>query len=301
VDQVVVQLTPAAGVAGKQRVNFAVPLAPGELSSAEAIRVLHNGTELPTARRALANHPNGSLRSVQLQADVDLAAGTQLQLRLGENSTAGTLPLASVSSTLSPSDGTQGPRVWALLPASWLSNSTVAGPQVPRATVASTPLSVWDTKCDYAKFDTELFLSLQSDGAVWLFDRGTTLYRGYARRGDLVPLRSAYREASIYFNGITGTGSSTRIGVPGKSTDLKYHYAQNLAIHYLTTGDERFREAAENVAIRVHDLMPNPSYSGGSGFWTERHAGFALLAYVWAAAVSDDKKALFSSWADQAE
>ena len=300
VDSVTVHLAPAPSVSGSQRVNFALPLKPGRLTDSNAIRVLRNGLELPTARRALATHPDGSLRSVQLQVDVDAGTGTDLQLRVGEQATAGTLSLASVASTLSPSDGTQGPRVWALLPAAWMSDSRVAGPQIPRASVAGTALAAWDEKCDYAQYDTDLFLTLQSDGAVWLYDRGTVAYRGYVRSGDMVPLNSAYREASIYFNGIVGTGSNTRIGVPGKSSDLKYHYAQNLAIHYLLTGDERFREAAENIAIRVHDLMGDPGYAGGSDFWTERNAGFALLAYTWAAAVSDDRKALFSSWADQA-
>lgn len=101
----------------------------------------------------------------------------------------------------------------------------------------------------------------------------------------------------MYRAGITGTGSATRIGVPSSSDDLKYHYTQGLAVHYLLTGDDRFREAAENVAVRAHDLWTSPGYAGGSDFWTERHAGFGLLAYEWAAAVSDDKAALFAGWA----
>jgi hypothetical protein len=158
----------------------------------------------------------------------------------------------------------------------------------------------WERICDYARFNTDAFLTLQSDPAVWLYDRGATLYRGYARRGDLTTLSSAYRETSIYRNGITGTGTTTRIGVPGKSGDLKYHYAQNLAIHYLLTGDDRFREAAENVAIRASQLWSSPGYAGGADFWTERNAGFALLAYVWAMVVSDDRQAQFQSLADTA-
>ena len=189
--------------------------------------------------------------------------------------------------------------MWVLLPARWLSDSGVAGPQVPEADVAGTPSAAWARICDYADYDTDAFIPQSAMRAVWLFDRVTTMYRGYARRGDLVTLESAYREASIYRNGITGTGAMTRIGIPeGADTDLKYHYTQNLAIHYLLTGDDRFREAAEAVAARAAVLWPSPGYAGGADFWTERNAGFALLAYVWAMIVSDDRSAEFQRLAD---
>jgi len=86
--------------------------------------------------------------------------------------------------------------------------------------------------------------------------------------------------------------------VPTASSDIKYHYAQNLAIHYLLTGDDRFREAAENVAERAATLW-SPSYDGSStDFWTERNAGFLLLAQHWASIVSDDRAATFRAAAD---
>jgi hypothetical protein len=52
--------------------------------------------------------------------------------------------------------------------------------------------------------------------------------------------------------------------------------------------------------MRVHELWPDPGYGGGADFWTERHAGFALLAYVWAEIVSDDAASTFAGWADEA-
>src|SRR5690349_70281 len=57
-----VTLRPAAGVTGTQRVNFAVPLAPGQLTDGNLVRVLAGGIELPAARRELAYHPDGSVR-----------------------------------------------------------------------------------------------------------------------------------------------------------------------------------------------------------------------------------------------
>jgi hypothetical protein len=96
------------------------------------------------------------------------------------------------------------------------------------------------------------------------------------------------------------SGADTEIGVPGKAGDAKYYYSQNLALHYLLTGDDRFRESAEDVAEAYAALWPIPSTTGGDGFWTERHAGFALLAYVWAMNVSDDQAQLFRGLADEA-
>jgi len=66
------------------------------------------------------------------------------------------------------------------------------------------------------------------------------------------------------------------------------------------SGDDRFRESAENIALGMSALWPDPGYAGGDDFWTERHAGFSLLAYVWAAIVSDDQAEAFKALADEA-
>jgi len=137
--------------------------------------------------------------------------------------------------------------------------------------------------------------------AVWLYDRVAAMYRGYARRGTVSPLASGYREANMYRNLITGTGTSARNGLPqGAESDPKYQYAENLAMHYLLTGDDRAREAAEAMALGMTELWPSPQYDGGSDSWTERNAGFALLAYTWAAIVSDDQSATLWAAADEA-
>ncbi|MGN6107600.1 MAG: hypothetical protein ACTHU0_20995, partial [Kofleriaceae bacterium] len=295
-----VTLTPKAGISGAQRVNFAVPLARGALSDPARVRVLAGGIELSAGRRALAWYPDGSVRSVQVQVQTAVSAGAVLQVRIGEAPSTAALPLVAVSTTLDAADGTLGPKVWARLPAAWLSASGVAGPLLPEAATDGSALDAWKTTCDYANHTVTQFLSQMSTRDAWLYDRGTAMYRGYARRGDLVTLESAYRETAIYRSRITGTGASTRIGVPTASTDLKYHYAQNLAIHYLLTGDDRFRESAEDIATRVRQLWPDPDYAGGSDFWTERHAGFALLAYVWAGIVSDDRHNALFELADDA-
>lgn len=298
-----VRLVPQGDTSGVQRVNFALPLPSGQLADPSHIRVAAaGGAELPAARRAIASWPDGSLRAVQLQVDVDVATTSELDVEVGAATAAGTLARVPVADTLIAADGTLGPRVWAQLPAEWLAASQVAGPTLAQSAIPA-GLEAWIGLCDYAAWDTDAFLpTANSDRAVWLYDRPTAMYLGYAITGALGPLESAYREAAMYLSNITGSGTSTRVNIAGGSaqSDLKYHYAQGLAIHYLLTGDDRFREAAENVAIRAHDLWSDPGYAGGSDFWTERDAGFALLAYEWAIAVSDDQPASFAQWADDA-
>lgn len=296
-----IQLVPQAGVTGMQRVNLAIPLPEGLIDDAARIRIAAaGGGELATARRALASWPDGSLRSVQLQIDVDVATVTELDVEVGTAAGGGSLELADVATTLVSADGTLGPRVWATLPADWLSSSGFAGPTTPQALIAGTALDAWTGLCDYTAWNIDAFLALDDDRGSWLYDRPTAMYRGHAITGSLATLESAYRETAIYLAGISGTGSATRIGIPTAADDVKYHYTQNLALHYLLSGDDRFREAAENVAIRMHDLWSDPGYAGGADFWTERNAGFSLLAYEWAAAVSDDQTATFAGWASEA-
>lgn len=300
---VTVHLVPADGVSGSQRVNFAVPLQHGQLSDARAVRVLHGDREIAAARRGLATYRDGSLRSVQIQVDLDVADETDLEVRLGEAPGTQALTAVSVETTLVDPNGEQGPRVWAVLPAAWLSASGFAGMLVPEADVANTPSAAWGSLCDYDRWNTQAFIDsgYETDRAVWLFDRGTALYRGYARRGELAPLHDAYVETSMYRNRITGTGTATRNGVPPDGADdVKYAYSQNMALHYLLSGDDRYRDSAEDIALGLSELWSDPGYAGGSDFWTERHAGFALLAYVWAMIVSDDKRSEFERLANDA-
>ncbi|HYJ08567.1 MAG TPA: hypothetical protein VEX18_06150 [Polyangiaceae bacterium] len=300
---VTVHLVPQQGVTGPQRINFAVPLARGQLRSAAEVRVSSSGSELPAFSRSLASYADGSSRSVQIQIDLTNATEQDVEVELGASPSAAPLSPLPVQETLLEPTGEQGPKVWAVLPAAWLSASGFAGPLLPETAVAGQPAAAWASLCDYEANDVEAFLAsgYETDRAVWLFDRGTALYRGYARRGDLGPLRSAYIETSIYRNRIGGTGSAARNGIGSDAADdVKYNYSQNLALHYLLSGDDRFRESAEDIALGMAELWPDPGYSGGDDFWTERHAGFGLLAYDWAMIVSDDRALEFRTLADEA-
>jgi len=284
----VVQLQAQPGIRGEQRVNFAVPLPQGQLNDATQVTLHNQGEALAVGLRGLSSYPDGSLRSVQVQLDIDVGDGLSLDVSIGGADGTSTLDLVPVAETLIVEDGTEGPRVWALLPAEWLSGSGVAGPLLPISEFSPAAMTAWGGVCDYETHGTDSFLPQADTRGPWLYDRGTVMARGYAVTGALDPLRSAYRESSLYRSTLTGSGADTGIGVPDANDDLKYHYVQNLAIHYRLTGDERFAEGAVNVALKAAALWPSPGYAGGADFWTERHAGFALLAYVSAATVADD-------------
>lgn len=298
-DELAVTLVPD-GVTGTQRVNFAVPFSLGKLSDAGAIKILAGTTEVPAARRVLARYADGSARSVQLQVDVNVSTTTTLTLQLGVTGATGPT-LVDVPTTLTGTGNNVHPKVWVQVPAVVLAASGFAGPVTPRTQVQTTSLDVWTTQCDYDQWDTDAFIANQSTGREgWLFDRVTSMYRGYAITGSTVPLRSAYREAAIYLAGMTiSNGVTTGIAPPDANTDLKYFYSQGMALHYLMSGDDRYREAAEAVSAKVVSMW-NPTYNGGTGFWTERHAGFALLAHEWATIVSDDKAAATAARAETA-
>ena len=130
---VTVHLVPRAGVSGMKRVNFAVPLAPGQLSDPASVRVLVGGAETPAARRALARHPDGSVRSVQIQIDVAIAGESDATVEIGRRA------------RRRPPDGAgrghaesrrrhRGPARVGAAAGALAVGSGVAGPQVPRPT-----------------------------------------------------------------------------------------------------------------------------------------------------------------------
>lgn len=288
------------GVTGMQRVNFAVPFALGKLTDENAIKILAGTTELPAAHRALAKYADGSIRSVQLQMDVDVSTTTTLTIEVGVAGATGPT-MAAVQTTTTGTGNNVRPKVWALLPPSVLIGSTLGGPLLEQSAVAGTALDAWNTLCNYDQWNTDKFLTEASATRdVWLYDRVTAMYKGYFTTGNISPLKSAYREAEIYRAGMTITnGVATAIAPPTANDDLKYYYSQNMAMHYLLTGDDRFREAAEAASAKV-DTMWNPMYDGADRFWTERNAGFTLLAHEWALMVTDDQAATISARVEKA-
>ncbi len=294
-----VSLVPQGEAGDTQRVHFGVPMPEGELDDPAEVRVFDERGELPAHVRPIAWHADASLRSVEIQVEVDIAETNGLEIELGVPATAGALDPVPVEDTLVSADGAEGPRVLAVLPPEWLMESELVGPVPSAPPAGGASLGAWAGVCDADRYDTGHFSSTRGNRGAWLYDRPTALFRLHAITGDASPLRSAYREAHIYRREISGQGQSTRIGVPTAQDDLKYHYTQGMAVAYLLTGDERFRERVEDVATRAASLW-NPHYTPGGSFWTERHAAFGLLAYVWAARVSHERRDEFLVLADEA-
>ena len=294
-----VSLVPQGDAGGTERVNFGVPLPRNQLDDPGRLRIADEGSELPAYVRPIAWYDDGSLRSVQVQVEVDVSTTDELEISLGAAASGGALEPVPVEDTLVTADGTEGPRVFALLPPRWLVRSGLVGPVPSAPPEQGASPGAWAGVCDYEDYDSSRFASERGSRGSWLYDRPTALYRLHAITGDLSPLRSAYQEAHQYRTGIVGSEESTRIGVPTAENDLKYHYTQGMAVTYLLSGDERLRERVEDVAVRASSLW-NPVYTPGGSFWTERHAAFALLAYVWAARISVDRRDEFLVLADEA-
>jgi len=286
---VTVTLTRASGVTGVKRINVALPLPPGTRTADPTPAARVNGAVVPTGSRVLARYRDGQARSVQVQFDApDGVTTADLEL----DGSAPALALVAVDTLLRAdtvgASAVRTPEVWVTLPPSFLVQSQVAGHLVEHAALTTAPLNAWRLNCDYQAYGTAAFAAAQGTQGTWLYDRGTVLYRGYAQTGDVSVLQAAWRETDLYRQSILA------MTLPGSANnDLKYNYTQAMAIHYLLTGDDRFREAAETVAQRSVIAGYTGAISGS--FWTERHAGFGLLANVYAARVSDDLAATFEN------
>ncbi|WP_394843250.1 hypothetical protein LZC95_40145 [Pendulispora brunnea] len=276
-------------------VNLGLPLPPGALEDPRRIRVLDaNGRELPSATRPIESWANdGSARAVQLQTEVDFgaAATVSVALAVGEYPNA-TRALVPIEETLIDTDGLQGPRVLALLPASWLCESRVAGPQVPvehsgnyagydRAVERHFPGSL-------RYLDSRVF-------STWLFDRTSTWYKQYVRSGDAKFLDAAYRAAHFVRLQTELQGPDAGI-FRLKGRDLKYVYPQAMHLHALLSGDLRARAAGEAMArycLTRWDPWYRPERYAEPPlgvdpekdrlFWSARHEAYALLgiAHGW--------------------
>ena len=96
-----------------------------------------------------------------------------------------------------------------------------------------------------------------------------------SRRRDLLTLETAYREIADppRRHHRHRHGDADRISAPDHA---KYHYTQNMAIHYLLSGDDRFGEAAEAAGRRTAVVWPSPGYAGGEDVSFGRRTAFYL-------------------------
>jgi hypothetical protein len=108
----------------------------------------------------------------------------------------------------------------------------------------------------------------------WLFDRSSTMFILYFRSGFLKALREAVRSTQFYRNHINASGFFDL----KSSNDAKYSYNECFAYCYWLTGDEAMAPMFEHI-LQAHSST-RTRWAPGHNFWTERHSGFKLLAYV---------------------
>jgi hypothetical protein len=167
----------------------------------------------------------------------------------------------------------QCPKVLAVLPAKWLCESLVAWQQVPASENKSAP---WFDEHLNKNFDGSLkFISATTAAfEAHLFDRPAVYAKCYVRSGSEKHLLAALSANDFYRQHITADGFFDL--KPEK--DLKYVYSEGTAIMYMLTGDENYKTALERVA-KGWETHRGIEYAG-KGFWTERHHGFGMMAWL---------------------
>lgn len=262
-------------------VNFGLPLPPGFLRDAALVRVYDGkGAEIAAAVRSLEpwriDGKDGTIRSIQIQFHADLRREITRQVKVlfGKARTGKAPPFVPVVETLIAPDGSKGPRVLAILPARWLCDSWLVGPQVPAA--PSGPSSFYDRFVEKSFPGSLRYI----DSPVfdhWLFDRTTSWYKMYVRFGDRKFLEAAYQGAHYVRTHTRMEGPEAGAFLPKGSADLKYVYPRAMHIHYLLTGDERALEAGKLMAKLILEKW-DPVYN--RGFWTPRHEGYGFLGVL---------------------
>ena len=279
--EVEITLAGRAADLGNETVNFGLPLAPGRLSSAKLVRVYDaGGGEIEAAVRALEpwriDGKEGAIRSVQIQfrADFSRQPTQRVKVTFGQPRRKDSKRFVPVAETLIDGQGLKGPRVLALIPAKWLCDSGIVGPQVPAA--ESGPYSFYDRLVE-KNFPGSLQYIESTQFDHWLFDRTTCWYKMYVRTGERKFLEAAYQGAHFVRTHTRTEGANAGMFIPKGSPDLKYVYPRAMHIHYLLTGDERALEAGKIMAKLILNNW-DPVYRGG--FWTPRHEGYGLLGVL---------------------
>ena len=291
-----VKLVGRAENLGREVVSFGLPLPPGFLSDAKRVRVFDRaGKEISAAVRSLEPWRLGgresSIRSLLIQFSADFSRERTQQVkvifhRARRQSASGFIP---VEQTLIDRDGLKGPRVLAVLPADWLCDSWIVGPQV--ASVDSGAYSAYDLFVERS-FPGSLKYIESEVYHEWLYDRTSCWYKMYVRTGDQKFLEAAYHAAHFLRLHTKADGADAGIFTL-KGADLKYVYPRAMHIHYLLTGDERALETGKRMArfclnnfepeYRPTIIKPTPlgvDPERNRLFWTLRHQAYGLLGVL---------------------
>jgi hypothetical protein len=281
ISEVRVSLQPQVSVSGRQVVSFGLPFPPHELGDDNFLRVEDSGgIELAAYTDPLAHWwidgERGSLRSVLVQFEATFTNDDPVEIvirwdRRRDHSRDNKVPISDLQVDVQD-DGFvyHQPKVLALLPPEWLCTSLVAWQQVPasRNKVAS-----WFDQHLLDQFPGSLQHISSEKYAPHLYDRPGTYAKIYIRHGKAEHLQAALRSADFYVQHLGDDGFFTM-----KPRDHKYVYAEGTALLYLLKGDDRYRDAVI-LGLTSWEKWAPIKY-GGEGFWTERHAAFAMAAYI---------------------
>lgn len=309
-----VKLFANADQPGRETVSFGVPFPPGAIKEDAEVSVSQGDTELPVASKVLApwriDARDGSPRSVLVQFPLDFSGKAEqaVTVRWDKPRTKNgdklkpakdLLTFKTIESTTKYEGQKtdtpitlryEEPRVLAVLPAEWLCESWVVGPQVAVAD------DKWLPDVDrqwLALFGPQTKSTLSNNYAEQQLDRPLTYYKVYARTADKAAALESYRAATFYRNCIytadqtkRGRGSLSLKHSPASANgkgwlDIKYAYAEGLAVHYLLTGDERCVGTIEDLCAFFDSDFGNfirIDYAKKPHVWTERFAAFTLLS-----------------------
>ncbi len=280
-NEVTVTLIGRAENLAAETVNFGLPLPPGFLNDAGLVRVsTPAGQEIEAAVRPLEpwriDGKDGSIRSIQIQfqANFDREKTQRVKVVFGKPRRKNSSRFVPVVDTLIEPEGLKGPRVLALIPAKWLCDSWIVGPQMPAT--ESGPYSAYDRFVEKS-FPGSLKYIDSKPFDHWLFDRTTCWYKMYVRSGDTKQLEAAYQAAHFVRTHTRMDGPDAGMFIPKGSPDLKYVYPRAMHIHYLLTGEERMLEAGKIMAKLILNRW-DPVYN--RGFWTPRHEGYGWLGVL---------------------
>jgi len=294
--QLVVSLEGNAADLGQELVSFGVPLPPNFLWDPHRVRAFAaSGEEVRAAVRSLEpwriGGRNGSIRSILVQFRLDFGRNHSQKIRIEfhQPRQKNTTEFEPVASTLVDPDGFKGPRIYALIPARWLCDSLIVGPQTPATESA-----------EYRPYED--FVDRNVPGSLgylksqiyheWLFDRSTAYFKMYVRTGEKRFLQAAYEAVHFVRLHTKTDGDDAGIFIL-KGADIKYVYPRAMHIHYLLTGDERALSTGKLMAqycLKHEDPVYRPQSmvvpplgvdpERNRQFWTLRNQGYGLLGVL---------------------
>jgi hypothetical protein len=280
---------------GHELVSFGLPLPLNFLSDTSLVRVVdERGEEVTAAARSLepwrVGGKQGSVRSLLIQCELDFRQRQNRRIKIAfQHRRKDSRDFVPVEKSLIKEDGLAGPRVLAVIPAQWLCDSMVVGPQTPVS--ESGKYQAYDEFVE-KNFPGSLAYLDSKQYSEWLFDRTSVYYKMYVRSGDPKFLSAAYHCAHFVRLHTRMEGPDAGIFTL-KGPDLKYVYPRAMHIHYLLTGDRRMLEAGKIMSAYClshqdpvyEPAQIKPSAIGedpekGRKFWTLRHQGYGLLGVL---------------------